>query len=216
MTHAGPSNRSGPTTGVTLSGDELDPEDDPHDPETRVDDSDTSIYPITSTIRVTPHIERGKRPVSFTLAFEIPFGVDTLPTSRVDEARSDLRDRLDLDSPPVGEIGEVTFTERGHHIDLYPEDERDALAAGEWLMQRFHFLLEQASSGHFEDTDIPISAVQSLQDTIHEHVPGRFETVGGECDNCGATIEEEAYLKPGNDQAHVMCDCGIGTSYPIL
>lgn len=203
------------TTGTTLSGDELPTEEDPYEP--RADDEhqdESSIYPITSEFFVSASFnDGGRHPYSIGISITIPFGVDTIPTQRTTAAREDIRKKVDWENPELGTLGEITFSKKDHVIKFYPEEERDTKTVGEWVMEQFHYILEQSNAGHFTEGEIPLSDVTDLQDIVHRNLPGEFITVKGECHKCGKAVEAETYVDEGADQGFARCDCGVGTSY---
>lgn len=205
------------TTGTTLEGEELPPEEDPHDPQT--DDkhqNETSIYPITSKFSIEASFERGsgRHPFNLKTAIEIPFGVDSIPTERTQDAREDINRKVDWDNPEIGVLGTVTFGEKDHVVKFYPKEERETKTVGEWMMEQFYYMLQQANAGQFTSADIPVSDVTNLQNIVHQNLPGEFITVEGECHKCGKTVRAETYASEGADEGFVQCDCGIGSSYP--
>lgn len=203
------------TTGTTLSGDELPPEEDPHEPQTDDDQDKTSIYPITSEFLVSASFnDSGKHPFSVGINITIPFGVDSIPPQRSNAAREDIRKKIDWENPKLGALGTITFSEKDHVIKFYPEDERDTKTVGEWVMEQFYYILEQSNASQFTEADIPLSDVTGLQDIVHSNLPGEFITVKGECNKCGNTVEADTYVSEGADQGFAWCDCGVGSSYP--
>ncbi|QLH82371.1 hypothetical protein [Halosimplex pelagicum] len=204
------------TTGTTLSGDELPPEDDPHEPTTDTKHQDeNSIYPITSEFRVRASFDDGGRhPFSVGITIEIPFGVDTIPTQRTKAAREDINRKIDWENPELGALGTITFSEKDHVIKFYPEEERDTKTVGEWVMEQFYYVLEQANASQFTEGGIPLTDVTDMQDIVHRNLPGEFITVEGECNKCGETVRAETYVSKDADQGFAWCDCGIGSSYP--
>lgn len=206
------------TTATTLTGEELPPEEDPYTPpEDEPDRKDNSIYPIETPFRVQAAFDDsgGRNPFYFTIAIEIPYDVDTIPSSRTQNARKTISRKINWDAPELGTLGTITFTEDDHRVKLYPENERDTKTPGEWMLEQFHYMLEEASAEYFSSSNIPISAVTELQDLVHQHLPGTFITVGGECRQCGSEVEAQTYVSdPEADSGFAWCDCGTGTSYP--
>lgn len=205
------------TTGTTLEGEELPPEEDPHDPQTDDKHQDeTSIYPITSKFSVEASFERGsgRHPFNLKTVIEIPFGVDNIPTERTRDAREDINRKVDWNNPEIGVLGTVTFSEKDHVVKFYPSEERETKTVGEWMMEQFYYMLQQANASQFTSADIPVSDVTDLQNIVHQNLPGEFITVEGECHSCGETVRAETYASEGADEGFARCDCGIGSSYP--
>lgn len=204
------------TTGTTLSGDELPPEEDPHEPQTDDRHQDnTSIYPITSEFHVRASFDDGGRhPFSVGISIKIPFEVDSIPSQRTKAAREDIRKKIDWENPELGALGTITFSEKDHVVKFYPEEERETKTVGEWVMEQFYYILEQSNANQFTEADIPLSDITDLQDIVHRNLPGEFITVKGECCECGDTVEADTYVSKGADEGFAWCDCGVGSSYP--
>lgn len=206
------------TTATTLSGDKLSTEEDPHyKPETDTNQSETSIYPITTEFSVDVSFQdSGRHPFTAGICIEIPFGVDTIPSNRTKAAREDIRKKIDWDNPEVGTLGTITFSEKDHVIKFYPESERDTKTVGEWIIEQFYYMLEQANTAQFTSAEIPLSDITGLQDIIYRNLPGEFITVEGECRHCDSKISTETYAKEDADKGFAWCECGVGSSYPRI
>jgi hypothetical protein len=204
------------TTGTTLSGDELPPEEDPHEPKADDKHQDkTSIYPITSEFWVKASFnDGGRHPFSIGINIEIPFGVNTIPSQRTKAAREDINRKIDWDTPELGALGTITFSDKDHVIKFYPEEERDTKTVGEWVMEQFYYVLEQANANQFTEGDIPLSDVTDIQDIVHRNLPGEFITVEGKCHKCGETVRSKSYVSEGAEEGFAWCSCGVGSSYP--
>lgn len=205
------------TTGTTLEGEELPPEEDPHEPQADDKHQDNnSIYPITSKFWVEASFERGsgRHPFNLKTSIEIPFGVDNIPSERTSAARDDINRKVDWENPEIGVLGTVTFSEKDHVVKFHPEEERDTKTLGEWMMEQFYYMLQQSNANQFTSADIPLSDVTDLQDIVHQNLPGEFITVGGECHSCGDLVRAETYVSEGADKGFARCGCGIGSSYP--
>jgi len=203
------------TTGTTLEGEELDPENDPYEPQTEDDHhEESSIYPIETEFKVEASFtDSGRHPFHIGISILIPIGVDSIPSSRTKAVRKDLQKTLDLENPKLGTRGKITFTERDHTIKLYSEDERNTKTVGEWVFEQFFYMLNETNAKDFSDADIPIEDVTTIQDAIHTNLPGKFITVEGTCSKCDNKIKEEVYTREDLDKGFVMCECGVGTTY---
>jgi len=204
------------TTGKTLSGDTLTPEEDPHTPDTDDQFTDNnSIYPIEAEFKIEPTFtESGYNPFMINILILIPFGVNSIPSSRTEKAREDIRKIIDYDNPKIGKRGKITFAEQDHTIKLYSEEDTTLITLGEWIFKQFYYMLNETITANFTDANIPAEDIATIQTIIQKHLPGKFITVEGTCSNCDTDICKEVYTSQNLNKGFVMCDCGHGTNYP--
>ena len=207
------------TVGTTLSGSELAREDDPHQvPDTGRGTNGSSLYPLELGVGFNCQLQRDGR--TFVSPWvEQPMGRYDLPSSRHEEIRITLRKRFGTDAPPIGRVGTVTVTETDHHIKLDSADDRDAVPYAQWLFETVYKFVSGIPPEAFSDEQNTVSAdaVNEVESSLLNALPGDLVPVGGDCRECGDHTEELRYLRPDQDQALAMCDdCGVGTSYPRL
>lgn len=207
------------SVGTTLDGEELPPEEDPHyDDED--EDGGTSIYPIETTVAMSAVFDQHSRqPFQFTPAVRHP--VDSqVPSARTSEVIESLSERFADTIPPVGEVGTVTITEDDHHIEL-DVDRQDGNTGpqpfSEWAVEMFYKTLsmdgdiEEVQGAGCSEEDLA-----ELRENALSMLPGEIVECGGRCKKCGSEVREEVYLRPGQEKAPIMCDCGVGTGYPPI
>lgn len=215
-----PMNATTETTPQTLSGEEVPTEDDRHNHETKdKQNDDNTIYPIETTFSLQMSFDTpGKNPYYPNISVKIPFSVKNIPSTRVNEAREDIKQKIDYSQPEIGELGTITFTEETHHIKFYPEDEKHTITLGEWIFEQFYHFLNHANEKAFNKSPISHETVSTIQELTIENLPGRFITVGGECEFCNAQIKKTRYISdPTKTEAGAICnECNTGTVYPEL
>ncbi len=204
------------TVGTTLDGETLPEDDDPHhQPESAEERDKSSIYPLELRVGFHGRFKDNGR-VFPAPVVETPHGKTQLPSSRFKKIRKSLKEAFDLSAPPIGYVGTVTVTETDHHIHVDAPDERDTKPYAEWILENIYKIISRIPAEAYSKEQSTISAadVNNIEDHALDALPGELVVVGGECHNCGNTVRESRYMVEEQEQAHAMCDCGIGTSYP--